>query len=499
MREAGAKGGDSWWRSRFEQAPPQPRPVLGGGDGSGRTPRLERVRRWAFIAVLAWSPLPLGSERPWAWSLLGVLVALLLVAFAAVSLAGAREPVSLRQLRLPLLLGAVLAAWILFQSLPANPLGWHHPLWDKASEVLGEKLSASLSIDRAASWVHLFRLLTYGGFFLLAWQIGQRAEGAALVVRAAAAMGAVYAVYGIVEFASPHPAILWMRKWAYVHDVTSTFVNRNSFATFAGLTTLAGLALVADSLVKRTDARSATTLLLSTIDTILWRGKGAVIAVAFTGPALLLSHSQAGMFATLCGVAALGAAVWAAPSLRLPGRRIFIWFLMAAAIVGVVIAGAATLQRMVDTALGPEDARGAIYSDTLAAIDDNALGGTGLGSFQFIYPMYQSIYIEGVIDRGHNDYLENMLELGVPAALLLFALIGWLARDCALGVLRRRKDALYPCLGIAATALVSVHSLFDFSLQIPAVAALYASLLGVGVAQSVSSRGADERRHLGRS
>lgn len=496
MTEAGQRL-ESWWRSRHRRpASPQPRLALGGDDRPAGGAQLEAIGRWGFIAVLAWAPLPLGSERPWAWSLLGLLVALLLLLFAAAALA---RPLPLRQLRLPFLLGLILAAWILFQSMPGDLFGWHQPLWDAASQTLGERLSSSLSVDRAASWIHLFRLLTYGGFFFLAWQVAQRAEGAALLLRAVAAMGAVYAFYGIVEFASPHPAILWMRKWTYVQDVTSTFVNRNSFATFAGLCTLAGLALVAESLVKRTDARSPITILLSTLDTLLWRGKGAVIAVALTGPALLLSHSRAGMFATLCGVAALGAAVWAAPSLRLPGRRVFMGFLAVGAVVGVVIAGAATLERVADTALTPEDARAAIFGDTLVAIEDNSLGGTGLGSFQYIYPMYQSVQVDGVIDLAHDDYLENMLELGVPAALLLFALIGWLARDCALGVLRRRKDALYPCLGLAATVLVAVHSLFDFSLQIPAVAALYATLLGVGAAQSLSSRQAEAARRHDRS
>jgi hypothetical protein len=44
-------------------------------------------------------------------------------------------------------------------------------------------------------------------------------------------------------------------------------------------------------------------------------------------------------------------------------------------------------------------------------------------------------------------------------------------------------------VAVGATVLVALHSLVDFSLQIQAIALSYAMLLGVGVAQSESSRG----------
>ena len=42
--------------------------------------------------------------------------------------------------------------------------------------------------------------------------------------------------------------------------------------------------------------------------------------------------------------------------------------------------------------------------------------------------------------------------------------------------------------GVAATVLVGVHSLFDFSLQMPAIAMTYASLMGVACAQAYPTR-----------
>jgi len=58
---------------------------------------------------------------------------------------------------------------------------------------------------------------------------------------------------------------------------------------------------------------------------------------------------------------------------------------------------------------------------------------------------------------------------------------------CMRGVWVRRRHWIYPALGVAATALVGIHALVDFSLQIPAVAYLYALMMGGAVAQSKSN------------
>jgi O-antigen ligase len=133
------------------------------------------------------------------------------------------------------------------------------------------------------------------------------------------------------------------------------------------------------------------------------------------------------------------------------------------------------------------DGRGTVYRETLQAIGDHPLFGTGLGTFEFVYPAYQTPDIVAFYDLAHDDYLENTLELGIPAALALFAALGLLTARCMVGVFQRRRDAIYPALAVAATVLVGVHAVVDFSLQIPAVAVTYAAILGLGVAQSVST------------
>jgi O-antigen ligase len=130
---------------------------------------------------------------------------------------------------------------------------------------------------------------------------------------------------------------------------------------------------------------------------------------------------------------------------------------------------------------------------TIQAIKDYPIIGIGLGSFVSVVPIYRTIAITFFFDLAHNDYLQNVLELGIPAALCLFVAIGCLVGLCVHGIRTRLRDAIFPCLGLAASALVGLHATIDFSLQIPAVTTVYLFLLGIAVAQSVSSRKAANR------
>ena len=56
----------------------------------------------------------------------------------------------------------------------------------------------------------------------------------------------------------------------------------------------------------------------------------------------------------------------------------------------------------------------------------------------------------------------------------------------------RRENWTIPAAAAAVVLAGGAHSLVDFSLQIPAVAALYAFLLGTAVAQAWSSRLAEQ-------
>ena len=91
-------------------------------------------------------------------------------------------------------------------------------------------------------------------------------------------------------------------------------------------------------------------------------------------------------------------------------------------------------------------------------------------------------------DKAHNDYLEVLLGLGLPAGFAIVLGIAILVLRCLRGAFERRRNSHMPMAAALAGVLVGIHAFFDFSLQIQAVAMTFAVILGIGVAQSVSDR-----------
>lgn len=205
--------------------------------------------------------------------------------------------------------------------------------------------------------------------------------------------------------------------------------------------------------------------------------------------ALLLTASRGGTLSTLFGLVVLMFALLRTRSL--PGRQVV------ALSIALLVTGIAIFSLSGDDVAGRLEltessggGRTPVYALVIRAIGDSPLLGTGYGSFADVFPLHRDETISGTgfWRRAHSTYLENTLELGIPAAVALFASIGTCAGYCWVGIRRRRRDRIYPAIGVAATALVAAHSTVDFSLQIPAVAVSYAFLLGLGCAQSFSTR-----------
>jgi O-antigen ligase len=124
----------------------------------------------------------------------------------------------------------------------------------------------------------------------------------------------------------------------------------------------------------------------------------------------------------------------------------------------------------------------------LHMIGDAPLQGLGLGTYQIAYPAYTQTIMPFIMDKAHNDYVELAAGWGLPAAILWWLALAWLTGLCVRGVLVRKRNRTYPMLAVGAVILVGVHSIFDFSLQIPAIAVTFVAILGLGVAQSFSAR-----------
>jgi len=464
-----------------------------------RAPRLppkNRVETWLFwilVAIVALAPLPLGSNRPLPASLLALAIGILSVAWgvlASFSVLSIR--IGIDRIFWPLLLYAAVCFWVLAQWMPWLPASVADPAWHEAARALGNEIPSRISVNPEATAKGLMLLLAYGGIFFLSLQFSRRPDLAHKAIRAIAIVGSIYAIYGILVFLSGNSWVVIYHKWSYWNSLTSTFVNRNSYATYAGLTLICAVAQLLERISPiLTSAYPAKIKLIVLIEAVASRAAWLSLSILSITTALLLTASRAGVVSSVVGVVCL--IVFYLARYRVSRSQIF----MTVAIVAAVVLGIfATSGRHVAeriAIIGTDDGlsgRGDIYELTIEAIKSSPWTGTGLGTFADVFPAYrgvnQSIFVHW--DKAHNTYLENALELGLPAAISLNLSIALLALTVARGGLQRKRNKMMPALGIAATLLVGLHAAVDFSLQIPAVAVLYAFIMGVAVSQSWSTR-----------
>ena len=438
-----------------------------------------------LLVILA--PLPLGSNREWSWTLCAFIIAIITLGWVLQSVFRPQHvSTSLRSPVVILFLMVCLWAWI--QTVGWVPESWKHPLWGLNAEVLGQHLSGSISLAPEDNFTAVMRLLSYGLVFFLAFQFGRNRDNALVTFKWIALAGFAYAIYGLIIFWGDYGTLFWFFDNDFKGDVRGTFVNRNSFATYLGLTLLCAFAVFNQKIARKNIV--PYTLPGGREDQIerfilqVWKPLTAILLMT---TALILTHSRGGFISTLAGGLVLLFFFKKRQRTQSGKSKAALGGAVLVAVIAFVLTSEVLLKR-IDQLTVDSQSRLTVYGITADAIGDNPLLGFGYGTFTDSFRLYRDERIERHFDKTHNTYLENIFELGWPVAGILFLCITWLMLVCWRGVRYRRRDWVYPATGVAATVLVGVHSLFDFSLQMPGTAITYACILGVASAQSYKSR-----------
>jgi O-antigen ligase len=209
----------------------------------------------------------------------------------------------------------------------------------------------------------------------------------------------------------------------------------------------------------------------------------ASVAMLIMGVALVLTLSRA---AILSFVVALATAAWFLTRRQRGSRRVLTLGYLALA--GLLSIGWVGPDRIVQRfAASDETAPGArltTWRDTLGIIQKFPLAGTGMNTYDTAMLMYESIEADTYAEEAHNDYLQLVAEGGLLVAGASALMLVLLARELAR---RFREDVSDPIAfqmrAGAVTGLVAIglQELVDFSLQLPANAALFAVLWAIAI------------------
>ena len=212
-------------------------------------PAILVVASWSLTLVVNLAPLALGSNRalPWAYNAVICGAIALTVALYCLVRPSNGAPVRFAPIVLPTVLFTIVLGWIGLQIIPAGAqLFGGHPAWDYVigpSGLAAGEGQVRLSVNVAESSAGLMRLLTYGSVFFTAFILAQRGATAGFLIKAFLFSAGIYALYGLFRFAFDWDKILWFDV-ASGNYLTSTFINRNSTATYFGLASVVGAAVL---------------------------------------------------------------------------------------------------------------------------------------------------------------------------------------------------------------------------------------------------------------
>ncbi len=443
-----------------------------------------------LLALLVLSPLPAASVED--WSILAIeLVAALL---AAATLIGRPDPINAKlraSLRLPGFLTAGLFLFLGLQVVPLpkalvkilSPLAYR--LREGFDPGFAGSTTMSLSVVPAHTAREALELLAY---VLIAWTVVRTVTHRRQFVRFFAvltALGAAQAFYGLYELSRSQPRVLFYPKLYNLQAASGTFINRNHFAGYLEMILPLALTLI----VARVDLFSlAGKRRPERLAQLTGRGFAAnllaLIGVVVMALAIVLSRSRSGAF--ILGLIFLLFFLLTVFHFE-KARFRQAWILTALkASFGLILAVSlyvgleATVGRFADDNL-LQDGRPQYWSSVLRMAGDSPFLGTGWGTFAAVYPVYETVPLEGRLLHAHNDYLEALAELGVVGFVLLLGLILVPAARAFKTWSGRRHPGIkgLGMGGFVAVAALLVHSLTDFNLHIPANAVLFSVILGL--------------------
>lgn len=295
--------------------------------------------------------------------------------------------------------------------------------------------------------------------------------------------GFVVSVFAILQNLTSNGKLYWFRE---IHSGVMPFgpyVNRNHFAGFAEL--VFPLALVPLALGRVRRERLAVVALFAVMPIV----------------ALFVSASRGGIGSFCVQLAllaylllrrrGLGKHVLSVAAVLLAALLMVTWLG-----VGQILGRFSSFQSSEVT----EGKRAAMRRGSWHIFLDHPLAGTGLGTFQIVYPPYETLYDGKIVNHAHNDYLEALAETGLLGGFCC----AWFLVVLLLKSLSRFREndfsfaGALQLSGMVACAGFLVHALVDFNFHIPSnlwLFLLMAHLATAQIQQPPPSAPSTHRRH----
>ncbi|MBL4653763.1 MAG: O-antigen ligase family protein [Flavobacteriales bacterium] len=451
-----------------------------------------------YLALIFWMPLPLGSNRAWAWSVMELwifslgLAVLILYIQNKITL-----PKALHHAKPILILFLFYLLWLVLQTIPL-PASFIETIAPHVSQLsLTQDPTAWVSISANPSETNkvLLLSLSFVIFFILLLILIDTPKKLVWLIYTILAAGLFQATYGSFMVLTGMEYSFFFEKESYRGSATGTFINRNHLAGYLEMILAIGIGFMISKLSNqrshnwRDRFRHVLHFLLSS--KVLIR-----IALILMCIGLIVTHSRMGNSAFFASLLISGMLFL---SISKHASRSTTLFLTSLIILDIVLVGSwvginKVVNRIEGTSLSSEQ-RDEVVRDSLTLIAEQPLVGIGAGNFASVFPHFQQQDITLNYYHAHNDYIEFLVESGIVGTVILGLAVLY-ALFIAIKAMRNRRDPLL--LGMAFASFMGIlsiliHSFVDFNLQIPANAAMFILLMGLAV-MSASMSAAKQHR-----
>ncbi len=437
----------------------------------------ERLAYSLFILLITWLPVPLGSNRAWAWSISEIWVALISL-LILIAYKGHIPFRLLNHYKLLVYPMCLFQAWVTLQLVPfhfeilsfLSPNSAH--IYQLAAAQYGY-----LSIDSRMTQITLIKGLSYTLLVINAIILvnsSKRLKWLALAIICSGTFQAFYASL-MVLLEIPESAVF---NYPEEGIATGSFVYKNHLANYLMMCLCIGLGYIVTEL-RLSPSGSWHHRLRRILEGILSEKMLVRLCLIIMVIALVMTRSRMGntafFFATAFG--GILALLYYKQRPRALTILVASVLIIDTIIIGTLFGLEKVKQRLVETSLGFES-RDQVVMWALDIVRDFPWTGTGLASFYTIFPMYSHGDI-GFYDHAHNEYIQFMVEVGIPATIVLSALVLF-AFWRSLQTIRDRNSRTMKGLALGCIMSITgmlVHMSVDFTVQPPANAITFLLVL----------------------
>ncbi|MFW6107308.1 MAG: O-antigen ligase family protein [bacterium] len=457
--------------------------------------RFDTAIEWLLVALLAFMPLAFGAVEAWSEFVVVLLAAAVALCLAAKLVVRREERVVWTWAYVPLVLFLLVAALQLLP-LPREAVRAVSPHTEAVkADLLGDLPDAQQRLDAMTlsfyplATRHDLRLaLVAAVVFVAVVNVVRRTDQVKRLLAAIAVIGGGVALLALAQDLFGNGKIYWVVPTVGGKDYSGTFICHSHYGQFMNLSIGAALGLL---LLKLHESFSHGPVRLPDVVERLGdarcRPVWCLAAVIVLGAAtLFVSLTRGGMVALL--IAGGFTALVLASRRALQGRGWLMMVLALGAFTAVLYLGfdavydrLATLREM-----HAYKGRWQIVQDVASAWTRFPALGTGLGTHQVVYPMFDRATVPALAAHAENEYAQLAEETGIVGLALLLAFLAVVWHRYVHNVRHLRLPVRSAAFGLGFGLLaVMIHSLSDFGQHLPANFCLSAVSCGllVGIAR----------------